>query len=323
MTSNTKDPGSIADLTADQKRMGPSSPIAHPSTTSGWFYIRIESEDPELTSTICFEHGASGTTIEDDRTVSAYFKGLLSESEPLTQRILADLEPTRAALKSAEAVEDRNWVQQCQEVWQPLLLGSITIVPVLSLEEAPAHPPSPDEIRVVPGFGFGTGHHATTAMIVELLQSAPARARYAALASPFTALDLGTGSGILALVMHRTFGCSVLAVDIDQEALRNAGENLRLNHIPEGVISLRVGTLDAVPGVFPLVTANLYGVVLTDLALALSTRVQAGGSLFLSGITHEEAPAIRSLYAQQGLMLTSDVSRGGWVALEFLRPNPA
>jgi ribosomal protein L11 methyltransferase len=322
MAPNSKVPESIADLTEDQKRTGPFR--AHPplATPGGWFSLTIESEDPELTTTICFEHGASGTTIEDDRTAKAYFKGPLSEAAPLAERILSHLRPIRAALKSTAAIEDKNWVQQCQEVWQPLLLGSLTIVPVLSLEAAPDDPPSPDEIRVVPGFGFGTGHHATTAMMVELLQSDSARGRYAASHVPFTALDLGTGSGILALVMHRTFGCDVLAVDIDHEALRNAGENLRLNRIPEKAISLHLGTLDAVPGVFPLIAANLYGAVLTKLAGALGARIQPGGSLFLSGVTHEEAPGIRSLYTQQGLMLTSEVSRGGWVALEFVRPHP-
>jgi ribosomal protein L11 methyltransferase len=138
-----------------------------------------------------------------------------------------------------------------------------------------------------PGPGFGSGDHPTTRLCLQAIAALRPR-------RPFRMLDLGTGSGILAIAAAR-LSAEVEAVDIDQAALAHAARNLELNGVASSVRLHR--SLEEVHGVFDLAVANILGPVLLDLAAPLAARVAPGGTLVISGLVAGEVPELAVRYA--------------------------
>jgi ribosomal protein L11 methyltransferase len=294
------------------------------------------------------EHGASGATVERDSRVRCFFiaegsqriaedslaiaEGSRAPSENLASgtkietsartvsehQLLACAESFGFVLCKRNVVGDRNWVQECSDVWQPLRLGTLTLNPVLSLEAAPQTPRPPRELRLIPGFGFGTGHHPTTAMILEALQKDAAQRAMERPSWPQSAIDVGTGSGILALGVCECFEIAVDAVDIDPLALSNARDNLSLNGREES-ITLVVGELGALQGSYDLIVANLYAEVLETLSADLAAKLNPGGLLIVSGIAAALLERVRTHYqaSASGLKLVRTEERGDWAMIVF------
>lgn len=240
--------------------------------------------------------GAAGVTTEGDSRLRCYFERFLPNSPSPSlggglENTLIEVAGARGFILSKRSdVPARNWVQECEDVWQPLQLGRLTIQPVLSLEVRPTTARPAGEIRLIPGFGFGTGHHATTSMILEALQnSLPPRPL------PRSALDVGTGSAILALGIRELFNIPVLGVDIDPLALQNAHDNLALNETSTA-IDLSLGGLEVTHGTFDLIVANLYAEVLESLRDGLFSRLSHGGTLIVSGIAESLLPRVLEHY---------------------------
>ena len=144
--------------------------------------------------------------------------------------------------------------------------------------------------------GFGTGHHDSTRMALELLQS-PAFGTQ----SINSVLDLGTGSGILAIACARLFSGSlveqVLATDIDLDALDNAKENIQINNYQDK-ITLKHETLAQINGTFNLIVANIYAEVLCELQTLFHEKLNRSGMLLLSGIMAERLSLIEIAFSQ-------------------------
>ena len=188
------------------------------------------------------------------------------------------------------------------------------------------HPPTgsrePDSFagseRVVlviePGRAFGTGHHGSTAGCLTLLERVLERER------PSTAIDLGTGSGILAIAAARLGVPAVLAVDDDPDAVAVAAANARVNDVSARVECRRedAATLDASPA--PLLLANLLTAAHARLAARYRRLLTPGGALLLGGILDAEAGAVRERLRGEGLTATDGVSIEGWTALGFRAP---
>lgn len=146
-------------------------------------------------------------------------------------------------------------------------------------------PPVPHPISIDPGMAFGTGSHATTRVVMNtmdaLLGDRP----------PLSVLDVGTGSGILAIGAAR-LGHRVIGVEIDEVALQNAEQNVAANGAP---VTLIHGSADAVDGRFDLVIANIIAPILIEIAPAVMARV--GGDLLLSGVLPRQVDAVLAAYA--------------------------
>ena len=167
---------------------------------------------------------------------------------------------------------------------------------------------APGELRLLDAAAFGTGHHPTTRLCLEALQD---------ILSPETpghVLDVGTGSGILALAALSLGAPRAVGLDIDAEALETARENARLNGLAHRLLLLRGGP-DAVSGTWPLVLANVLAAPLIEMAPVLARRVAKGGSLILSGISVGVEADVRRAYQRLGMHLRASEPRGGWVAL--------
>jgi ribosomal protein L11 methylase PrmA len=162
-------------------------------------------------------------------------------------------------------------------------------------------------LYLVDAEAFGTGQHPTTALCLEALQDALA-------VRPERVLDVGTGSGVLALAALLLGVPQATGIDIDAEALRVAAENARLNGVQER-LQLMPGGPEAVTGTWPLVLANVLAAPLIEMAPVLVRRVGHHGRLVLSGIPESVEPDVSQAYRRLGMHRVGMSSRGGWVAL--------
>jgi len=176
-------------------------------------------------------------------------------------------------------VPDEDWARRSQADLQPVTIGRLTISPRVTASPQPLAP-SPDVIFITPSMGFGTGHHATTRLCLAALQTLDL--------SQLSVLDVGTGSGVLAIAADRLGAARALGIDHDPDAVQAARENLALNPATRDV-SFAVADLRTTP--LPragVVTANLTGALLIETANDLLGAVDAGGTLIVSGLLAAE-----------------------------------
>jgi len=184
---------------------------------------------------------------------------------------------------------------------RPISIGRLRIVPA-DREHAP------DTIRLIDTSAFGTGMHPTTALCLEALQE------ILQITLPNAMLDVGTGSGVLALAALTLGVPRVLAIDIDGHALHVAATNARINGIDDRLQLVRAGP-DSIEGRWPLVLANVLAAPLIEMAPALVRRVGHRGQLVLSGIPSAVEPDVHHAYRRLGMHRVNAESRAGWVAL--------
>ena len=180
------------------------------------------------------------------------------------------------------------------------------------------HTPQPDDVilDLDPGMAFGTGLHPTTRLCLAGVESAADRG----LLDGARVLDVGCGSGILAIAAAKLGAGSVLGVDTDPIAVEATIANAARNGMAER-IAARAGSLPSGEPGFDLVLANLIASVLITLAAPLSDELRPGGTLLASGIFDDRETDVRAAFDAVGLAVTTRTVEGEWVALEAVRPN--
>jgi ribosomal protein L11 methyltransferase len=207
-------------------------------------------------------------------------------------------------------VSDEDWARRSQENLAPVTVGRITISP--SLPQSPI--PNPQSqiptlfVLIVPSMGFGTGHHATTRLCLAALQELDLAGK--------TVLDVGTGSGVLAIAASRLGAASALGVDFDEDAIQSARENLVLNQSAGHAsnVSFVVADLTATPMAnADVLTANLTGALLVRTADRLLAATRSGGCLILSGVLASERDEV--VRAFRALSIAWERHEEEWVGL--------
>jgi len=202
-------------------------------------------------------------------------------------------------------IADTDWTAGWKETIPILHLSEHIVIKPTWRE----YRPRPEELvlEMDPGMAFGTGLHPTTQLCVEALE---------ALIQPgMRVLDLGTGTGILALAAARLGAAEVLAIDNDPNAVAVTRLNVRQNGAAH-VVRVLHGSLQEVSGTYQLVLANILAPVLIKmLETGLSARVHRGGALVLSGILDEQAAEVVAAIENAGLQLADRRQKDGWVAL--------
>lgn len=199
-------------------------------------------------------------------------------------------------------VEDEDWARRSQAGLTAIRAGRITVAPPWDIPDAPA--PGDVIIVIEPSMGFGTGHHATTRLCLELLQGLDVKGRHV--------IDVGTGSGVLAIAAWKLGAAAVSAVDNDPDALLNARDNIARNGAT-GTIDVREADLLSLclqPA--DVVTANLTGAVLMKLAEPLLRLVRPGGTVIVSGFSPEELAGVTQAL---GGGAAHHVGEGEWAAM--------
>jgi ribosomal protein L11 methyltransferase len=184
---------------------------------------------------------------------------------------------------------------------RPIAAGRLRILPAHFAAE-------PQSLRLVDAAAFGTGLHPTTALCLDALDEEVSAAL------PDAVLDVGTGSGVLALAALTLGVPRATGIDIDADALRTAAENARLNGLGER-LELRRGGPEAVTGTWPLVLANVLPAPLIEMAPTLVRRVGHHGLLVLSGISSSLEHDVAGTYRRLGMRRLRTTTRAGWVAL--------
>ena len=201
-------------------------------------------------------------------------------------------------LLGVEACPDENWnaAWEAEHPMQELPLG----------------------VKIIPHCAFGAGHHETTSMMIEHLQSAITNHQSPITnhQSPFKrVLDHGTGTGVLAIFAKRLGAEQVVAVDIDEKSVVNAQENAALN---SEEIDVRLG--DTVPvGTYDLILANIHRNILLANMSAYATHLAPKGELWLSGFYEEDCPILQRAAEQEGLTHIATYTNNDWRMLRFIK----
>ncbi|MGH2382548.1 MAG: 50S ribosomal protein L11 methyltransferase [Candidatus Limnocylindria bacterium] len=204
------------------------------------------------------------------------------------------------------AVDDADWTEAWKEHYVVQRIGRVVIVPSWAEEAL-----RPDEVAITldPGMAFGTGLHPTTRGCLELLQALNPM--------PDRVLDVGCGSGILALAALRLGAAHAVGLDTDSLAVTAARENAERNTLADR-FEAREGTLPATTGErHPLVLANLVAAVLATLALPLARHLAPGGTLLASGIIEPRAAEVIAAFETAGLGVVERRNDGEWVSLRL------
>lgn len=214
------------------------------------------------------------------------------------------------------AVHAEDWSSSWKVHFKPLRIGTrLLIVPTW---EDVVEVPGDLVLRIDPGMAFGTGGHETTRLCLELLEQLTENG--VTVSSP-SLLDLGTGSGILAMAAS-LLGCGrILALDIDPDAVTVACENLALNNL-SGAIECGTTPLELLTEKFDIILANILAEELVRLAPYLAGRLHPGGALILSGILAEKEQLVRQGFNQLQLKYSQTLCDGEWVAMLY-RNEPA
>jgi len=267
--------------------------------------------DPRFHGGVVVEVSGFGPYGETERA-QVLLRGYLSDT-PEHARIIDDILQALPAQPFADfygeprikhlATED--WAEAWKRHYHSLRIGERVMV-TPSWEE-PSLRPGDVLIKLDPGMAFGTGTHPSTQLALRLME------RY--LRPRSVVLDVGTGSGILAIAAVKMGATRVIATDIDPEAVRTAEENARLNEVRNQITLLVESVMDS--GRYELVLANILADVIADLLLheGLAERVADDGVLILSGIIKQRRDVVDLALRATGMDVIDSVEDGDWIAL--------
>lgn len=201
--------------------------------------------------------------------------------------------------------EEQNWNEAWEKTIRPVRVSD-RIVVTPSWEN---YDPSPDDVVLVidPKMSFGTGHHETTRLSLKLIE--------ATVRDSIRCLDIGCGTGILAIAACKLGAATCVAVDVDEWAWRNASENIRMNGV-EDQVTLFEGPLSVVPAEqFEMIVANIQLDVITSLMDEITRRLAPGGVAIFSGLLAADENRIRRMLSEHGLVIRTLLTEGEWIAV--------
>ncbi len=300
--------------------------------------IHTTNEATEAVANILHEAGASGVVIEDsgepERThedrygeiydldpqdfptegvlvkaylpASSFLKETVQEiSESIDKLKQFNLDTGKKAITTTE-VDEEDWATAWKKYYHPVKIsGRFTIVPTWETYQ----PVESDEliIELDPGMAFGTGTHPTTVMCLQALEKYVKPEDYV--------IDVGTGSGVLAIGATLLNAQRVLALDLDEVAVRSAKENIELNHCDEKVEVVHGNLLDSVKEPADLIVANILAEVIVTFSQDAYQLLANNGLFIVSGIIGAKKDFVKEDLIQKGFEIVESVVMEDWVAL--------
>jgi ribosomal protein L11 methyltransferase len=275
--------------------------------------INIPTSSEDIVSSQLFELGSVGVIEEarkeDALTLKAYFEATNVSADQVKTSVSQTLGDSLKGIE-VTSVKIQNWADEWRQYFKPLeIADGIIIRP--SWEE---YTPKAGEIVITldPGMAFGTGTHATTKLCakatVSLLRKIDPKA--------IRLLDLGTGSGILAIIAAKMGVPEIAAVDIDDDSIEAAGENIAINQCDK-VVSLNKDINIYKKGSFGVVIANIIYLTLVELREMIEEKTAKGGYLIMSGITHDQEENILKHYTSSTWTPIAKEQEDEWMCIVF------
>ena len=206
-----------------------------------------------------------------------------------------------------ELIGEQNWNAIWESQYEPVTIAGKCLV------RAPFHQAVPGikyDLIIEPRMSFGTAHHETTALMIEMLMEEEPEGR--------KVLDMGCGTGVLAILASEMGALSVDAIDVDDWAFENAQDNCRKNNA--GVVTVIKGGRDAIPGSdYNVIIANINRNVLLEDIPAYAGRLAANGILLMSGFYVEDIPVIIEKALESGLNMVNHREQNRWVGIKFIK----
>ncbi|MDE5744954.1 MAG: 50S ribosomal protein L11 methyltransferase [Paramuribaculum sp.] len=210
---------------------------------------------------------------------------------------------------SIDVIEGQDWNAEWEKnYFKPIVIGNQCVIHSSFHKDVPK---CRLDIVIDPKMAFGTGHHATTSQMAERIMNSDVRGK--------KVIDMGTGTGILAIIAAMEGANEVIGVEIDPAAHANAQENIALNSHPE--IDIRLGDVKCVENVSEadLLLANINrNIIIADIA-AYARALRAGGTMFLSGFYAEDIPLITAEAKKYGLTLTESTEQNKWACITLTK----
>ncbi len=289
-----------------------------------WLVLTVEipQEYEDALSNFLMDEGATGIhEVDGDcdpKRLRIYFPQTVKEQR-LIPRVRNFLKSLRTIFggESNFKIEtgtlvDQDWGENWKRFFKPIRVTEKIIVKPPWIDLFPKK--GEIVIDIHPGMAFGTGTHSTTKLILRTLEkNLKGRKR--------SVLDVGTGSGILALAAVRLGAKQVYALDVDGVAVENAKENLLQNGVADRVTVIR-GSVGSIQKHFDLVLANIDYKSLRRIRMALLRRVRPEGVLIVSGILEQDAERFRRFYLESGLLRPIAIEQDEeWVCLTFKKKS--
>ncbi|MCB9082330.1 MAG: 50S ribosomal protein L11 methyltransferase [Lewinellaceae bacterium] len=211
---------------------------------------------------------------------------------------------------TAEPLPEQNWNAVWEANFEPVLVDNFCYI------RADFHPPMPGiplDITINPKMAFGTGHHATTYMMVQLMRTLDFKHK--------RVFDFGCGTGVLAIIAAKLGTTDIKAVDIELAAIENTFENMQINHIDTAIMEVFAGGLEVVPVTkYDIILANINRNVILASLPALHKQLKPDGTLLISGILQSDETLVKEAATQAGFSHQRTLQREDWLAMQ-LRPN--
>jgi ribosomal protein L11 methyltransferase len=202
-------------------------------------------------------------------------------------------------------IKDQNWNKKWESNFEPVLIAGRVFI------RAPFHEPGKEfqhEIIIEPKMSFGTGHHATTALMIELMVQFDFKNKIV--------LDMGAGTGVLAILAEKLGANKITAVDVDEWAYKNCIENCERNNCTK--VETIQGDVSAVNEKnYDIILANINRNILLKDIPKYSKLLNKGGELFLSGILTEDKEVINKRAEENGLNYITEAMHNNWMALYY------
>ena len=275
-------------------------------------YLKIDfeflnNEQKEIIIALLSEMNYEGFEEEGDLLVAYISAHLYDEKE------LKNFAGGHQLSFSVEEIQNKNWNSEWESNFHPVVINHLSNgLPFVGIR-ADFHQPLKNveyEIVITPKMSFGTGHHATTSMMIQMMSEMDLKEK--------TVLDFGTGTGVLAILSEKLGAKRIKAIDSDDHSIENAAENFQANNCAG--ISLFKASSAETGEMFDVILANIIKNVIVDNLHSFATQLNPGGTIILSGLLKDDEAEIVSHSLEQNLYLYRKIETDNWICLE-MSPN--
>lgn len=259
--------------------------------------IEANEEQQEILISQLSDLAAEGFEQTDDYLI-AYFNENVFESYQVNEVL-------KGYVSTIKTIEDKNWNEEWEHNFQPVVVDNFCAIraefhePIQAVEH---------EIIITPKMSFGTGHHATTYMMIEQMKDIDFNDK--------TVFDFGTGTGILSILAEKLGASGITAIDVDDWSIANTKENMVRNSCHKISVSLS----SQIPKEhFDIILANINRNVILNYLSQLSNCLKQNCSLLLSGLLTSDEKDIVEACAKESLRFLKRLERNNWISLLFIK----